>query len=134
MDTDLEYVRSVVEQEVTAVVNGDTDACLGILSDDALFMPPDEATKHGDELRQWLRDFLEQCAIEVLHYEDEEFILSGDLAFHRFTIDWTVTPKADGKAVSSQLKGMHVLQRQSDGSWKLAREIWNANPLTVEAP
>lgn len=131
MDTDLKHVRSVVEQEVTAVVDGDIDACLAILTDDALFMPPNEATKYGDELRQWLRDFLEQFAIEVLNYEDEEFVLAGDLAFHRYTINWTVAPKAGGDTVSSQLKGIHILRRQSDGSWKLAREIWNANPPTV---
>jgi len=131
MDTDFEYVRGVVEQEVKAVVDGDIDACLAILTDDALFMPSNEATKYGDELRQWLRDFLEQFAIEVLNYEDEEFVLAGDWAFHRYTIDWKVAPKAGGDTVLSQLKGIHILRRQSDGSWKLAREIWNANPPTV---
>jgi ketosteroid isomerase-like protein len=45
-----------------------------------------------------------------------------------------VTPKAAGaKPTTETIKGLHVLRRQTDGSWKIIQDIWN-NDAPPPAP
>ena len=44
--------------------------------------------------------------------------------------DATFTPKDGSDPVVEQLKGIHIYQRQADGTWKIARDIWNTDAPT----
>ena len=46
-------------------------------------------------------------------------------AFHLSEYIAMVTPKEGGETVEEKGKVLEILQRQPDGSWKIAREIWN---------
>ncbi len=39
----------------------------------------------------------------------------------------TLTP-AGGETVSETMKGIHIYQRQGDGSWKMVEDVWNFDP------
>ena len=54
-------------------------------------------------------------------------VVSGDLAVHRFTGELTLTPKAGGDAVTEAIKGLHVLRKQADGTWKITQDVWNTD-------
>jgi ketosteroid isomerase-like protein len=58
---------------------------------------------------------------------NEEVQVSGDLAFARGTYAATVTPKAGGEETFIDGKYMTILKRQTDGSWKIHRDIFNSN-------
>ena len=118
----------MLRRELTAVSDGEAEAFFAILTDNAVLLPPNDLPKQGEELHQWMRDFLRNFNVEILSYTEEEIAISGDLAYHRYTLGWTVTPKAGGESVSTYLKGIHILRRESDEDWKIAREIWNADP------
>ncbi len=60
-------------------------------------------------------------------YETDEIEVAGDLTYERYTGRWTVTPKDGSDAVEQAFKGIHILRRQTDGSWKIARDIWNSD-------
>jgi ketosteroid isomerase-like protein len=125
---DLNSIRNVIKMELATVEEGDADGFFSILTEDAIFLPPDDTVKQGDQLRRWMREFLEAYTIKTISYREEELVISADFAFERYSLLWSVTPRAGGESNLANLKGIHVLQRDSDGQWKIAHEIWNANP------
>lgn len=130
LDCDRRQVFAVTEAETIAVEAGNADSYFSILSDDAVFMPPNVASKTGVDLRQWLRDFLERVTIEHVEFAHGETIIREDLACHAYTCRWTATSKCGGTPTSMAFKGMHVLRRQPGGSWKISRNIWNTDPVS----
>jgi ketosteroid isomerase-like protein len=127
-EVDRQRVLDVTEAEMAAVSKADVAGYFSLLAADAVFMPPNTLPKEGDELRHWLRDFLERFRAEWLEYVHDEIVVLGDLAYHRYTYRWRVTPRSGGEPVLGQGKGLQILRRQSDAPWRLTRSIWNANP------
>lgn len=121
-------VESAIEAEVTAIADDDIDGYLAVLAEDAVFLPPGLASMGGEELRAWLREFLEQWRVEWLGFRHDETEISGDLAFHRYSYSWRLEPKSGGRLQVAHGKGLHILRRGEDGSWKIAREAWNDRP------
>jgi len=74
-----------------------------------------------------IRDCIRVC---LIHNELE---VAGNLAYHTYVYTWRVTPRASGEAKVSSGKGLHILRCQADGSWRIAREIWNAMPDSVRS-
>jgi ketosteroid isomerase-like protein len=127
-EADCQKVIDVANLEMASVAAGDSDGYLALLTDDAVFMPPNTTAKAGHELRNWLCDFLERVTVEWLTFTHCEAEVAGGLAFHCFTYSWRVTPKAGGEPTIGHGKGIHILRRQPNGDWKIARELWNASP------
>jgi len=126
--TDLRVVLATIDCEANAIAAGDRNAYFAVLTDDAVFMPPDAPQKQGAELRGWLDEFLRSVSVQWLSFTHDDTVVAGDLACHAFTCSWRVTPKAGGVSRVLQFKGLHVLRRDADGAWKIQREIWNTNP------
>ena len=129
-----EQVLAVLDQEVAAIGNDDIKAYHAILADDAVFMPPNLPPKAGDELRLWLDDFLQSVTVQWLKFTHVETVVVGGCAYHVFACSWRVTPRAGGEPKVLHFKGLHILRRQLDGAWKLAREIWNTSPAAAATP
>ena len=58
---------------------------------------------------------------------NEEVQVAGDWAFSRGTYTLSITPKAGGEEIFIDGKYMTILKRQTDGSWKIHRDIFNSN-------
>jgi ketosteroid isomerase-like protein len=58
---------------------------------------------------------------------NEEVRVAGDWAYSRGTYSATLTPKAGGEPREDSGKYLTILERQSDGSWKIARDCFNSN-------
>jgi ketosteroid isomerase-like protein len=125
---DLEPVVACALREKEAVAVGDAAGYLAVLSSDAVFMPPGSVSKSGGELRTWLAEFVRDWRIEWLNFASTEVAAVGDLAYHTYAYTWRATPRSGGDGRMSSGKGLHVLRRQRDGSWRIAREIWNSVP------
>ncbi len=121
-------VVAAIEQERAAVVAGDLEAYLATLTGDAVFLPPNSDARSGAELRTWLGSFLRDYEVKWLSFASTEVTVAGDLAYHTFVFTWRVTPRAEGESRVQSGKGLHILRRQPDGAWKIAREIWNSVP------
>jgi len=129
--SELQRVLAVSNEEVDAIRDGDINRYLAILADDAVFLPPNVSPKSGDELRHWLTDFLQRVRVEWTKFIHEETVAAGDLAYHRYSYSWRVTPRSGGETIVGQGKALQILRRGEDGRWKLSRSIWNANPADL---
>lgn len=128
LDVERQQVLQTTEEEVKAVESGEIERYLPLLTEDAVFMPQNQTTKTGAELRPWLRAFLERVSIRYTRFDHGETIVRDDLAVHSYSCEWIATPRPSGKALTTAFKGMQVLRRASDGSWKIAMHIWNTDP------
>ncbi len=128
LEAERERILAIVDQERSAVETGDSAAYLATLCDDAIFMPPNGLPKSGAELRSWLSGFVDAFQVEWLSFSTTEVVVEGSMAYHAYTYRWRVTPRAGGPETLSSGKGVHILRRQQDESWRIAREIWNASP------
>jgi len=63
----------------------------------------------------------------------QEAKVIGNWAFGRYDCSLSLTPKEGGPTTTYDAKGIDVLKRQADGSWKYYISCWNYNgPPTVE--
>ncbi len=127
VEADVQAIKQVLVQIRDTASAGDVEGFLALLCDDAELIPPDGPPVAGDQAHQWLRDFMEQFVIEPV-YSKEEVVVGGDWAFHRYSYQLTATPKTGGEPLAEQGHGIHIFQRQVDGSWKIFKDVWTAPP------
>lgn len=121
---DAERVR---EKEAAAVNSGDIEGFMAIFTDDAVIMPPNLAPICGkDNIRRFNRQFFEELTTQIT-IKSEEVVVCGEWAFDRGTFEVTFTPKSGGEPVQDSGKYIYILKQQPDGTWKMARDIWNSN-------
>lgn len=122
-EADMAAIEAVQDLEVVAFTSG--DVTLPHLADSAVIMPPGENIVVGIEAaRAWAAEFFDNFTFNVLDYTDSDIVVLGDTAIETYAGTATMTPK-DGEAISATYKGVHVYERQADGSWKMSKDIWN---------
>ena len=129
-EDELREVLAVASAEGKAIAEGNAEQYLSLLATDAVYLPPNTQAKAGCDLRSWLSQFVREASVEWLEYNDGPTVISGDLAVHDYAYLWRVTSRATGQSAVGRGKGLQVLSRQPDGSWKLFRNIWNADPAS----
>ncbi len=124
---DVEAINKLREQEMAAFSAADVITLLGLFTNDVIVMPPNEPALSGkDALRSWAENIYKQFTVQG-KYTSSDIVLAGDWAFERFTSTLTTKPVAGGEPVQEVIKGLHIYHRQSDGSWKIAQDIWNTD-------
>ena len=124
---DVEAVKQVTAMEAQSVNAGDVDGHVSTLTADAKALPPNGPMLTGtDAIRGWIEELHQQFTTNLV-YSESEVVVSGDLAVERFTGTLTFTPKGGGVPMVEDLKGVHVFQRQADGSWKITIDVWNSS-------
>lgn len=126
-EEDVAAIERVREAEVAALKAVDIEGSLAILTEDCRMLPPNEPMLTGvHAAHAWIETFHEQFTADI-EYTDAEIIVSGDWAIERYAGRMTATPKVGGDPMTEVIKGIHIYQRQADGSWKIAQDIWNSD-------
>lgn len=112
---DVDAVIAAMDATGDALRAGDNEAFLSMYSEEVFFMPPDSAPSLG-KAAMAAANSLEGPLAWAEDYE--EVMVHGDWA--HVVATWTIGGQGAGKAI-------YVLARQEDGSWKIAREFWNAD-------
>ena len=124
-------IKELHRKDVAATLASDPKLLGELWTDDAVRLQPGEPAEVGlTVIRENDRKQLaEHPAAKVLSYRPEikDVQIVGDWAFewNDFEASYRETP--DGKTVSLHGKALRVLKRQSDGSWRFARAMWNLN-------
>ena len=115
---------------------GDIGALLALRTDDVIQYPPDKPTARG---KQALKDFytwlFEGFNVSGNLIEgSEEITVTDGWAYYITEYILRISPKAGGDTVEERGKIIIICERQPDGSWLWAREMWNRNspPPVVE--
>ena len=120
-------LEAIAREYEAAFSAGDADALVALHADDAIRMPPNAPLVMGQEaIRAAYQTTFEQFAAKIT-LSLEEVEVAGDWAFVRGTSPVTATPKAGGEPLQDEGKYLSIRKRQSDGSWKIFRSIWNSN-------
>ena len=125
--TDKSGIDRLREAHVAAVNSGDANGWAACFADDAVQMPPNFAANAGiAAIRGWNGGFLSMFACKFSLAVDEVQV-AGGWAFERGRYEIDLTPKQGGGPMKDNGKYITVYQHQSDGSWKIARDVWNSD-------
>ena len=132
VDADAIY-KEMCDLYTLAVETGDIDLYVANYTDDGVQIPPDAPTCIGSEqIRAAIEPALTLFNAECPIYPQEAKVI-GNWAFGRCDWSLSLTPKEGGETTTYDGKGLDVLKRQADGSWKYYISCWNYNgPPIVE--
>lgn len=104
------------------------DAFVATVTDAFLVMPPNDPGARGIEaVRTWFVNTFGAFSITELEFPTTELHLDDDWAVKHYTYEWTLSPDAGGDPVRDRGDGIYVYERQGDGSWKVAYDIWTSS-------
>jgi uncharacterized protein (TIGR02246 family) len=110
----------------------DIHAILELVTDDVVFLPSSVPPIKGKEaVGEMYRAFFPRYR-EIKHEAAiEEVRVAGDWAFLWGTDELRLTPESGETEIHMKGKGLSILKRQSDGSWRFWRGI---NNMTQKPP
>ncbi len=117
---DRDALEAYIEECVSQCLDRDWDALVERLTDDVVFMPPDEPAVIG---KAAVADFLEAYPIITAFSSNIESADGrADLAAVRSSFDLTVeTEDGEARLVGKVL----ITHRKEGGRWRLATQCWN---------
>jgi len=120
---DVDAIRALLAQTVAAYNAADLEGSVAWYAEDVVSMPPTEATEGKADMRRSMEAFLGANDIRFTAQADE-IVVAGDVGVLLVSYDETSTPKAEGEAGEQHGKWLIVLRKQTDGSWKVWRDMW----------
>ncbi len=102
------------------------DEPAGTTADDMVAVSRESASVGMQAIREWYANLYELFTLEMTH-EPLEVDVFGDVIVHRGNAKGIMTPKARGEPIAFDNKYLFVIKKQSDGSLKVWRAIFNSN-------
>ena len=126
-------IRLTVNAEMQAANAADAAAWGALYTQDAIVLRPHSAAVQGrDAIEQWLATL---PAISNAKGEALEVMGYGDLGYLRGTYSMTLSIPGVPTPIEEKGKFLMICRKQSDGSWKITREIYNSDlPLPFPVP
>lgn len=123
-------IEAILDRYETALNASDTDAVMAVYAPDGVFMPQHAMPQVGtDAIRAAYDGVFAAIDLDIDFILDEIVVLSDDWAYARTRSEGTTLIKANGAKVPEGNQEIFLLQRQEDGSWKVARYIFSTtNP------
>ena len=132
--SDVEAIKKAGQEFGDAFRANDVDGMASFYAADAVIMPPNEPEVRGtDAIRTWIQALVDRFSIQEFNVTPLEVVAAGDWGLRRATVSWRLAPKGGGEALHLSTKFLQIWQRQSDGSWKVLRGIWNSNDPLPES-
>ena len=115
-----------------AMKANDAQALGWLVTEDAVLMPPNQPVVVGRAaVIDWFAGVVKQARTTGVVVPQREVIVAGDWAIERGSFTWTVAPTAGGAPIEDRGNFLAIYQRQTDGAWRVTRNIWNS---TLPAP
>ena len=129
MTTDFERIEELHQADMQASKERDYRALRSIMSDDAVVLPPGGRTIRGRDALDKSFASMAGAAVtsDILEYrfDWQEIEICGGFAFEWGYIIGKERNRVTGDITSETYQVMRILQRQSDGGWRVHRTIWN---------
>ncbi len=129
-----QLLRDLDAQWAKAAATKDVEQTIAFYSDDAIVFPPNatsaatkEAIRNG-----WKEMFGSPGFVITWQPTRVQVGKSGEMAWVSGTYELTMND-ASGKPINDRGKYIEVWEKQTDGNWKCAADMWNSN-LAASAP
>jgi uncharacterized protein (TIGR02246 family) len=110
-----------------AAKRSDAATMAGIFAEDGMaMMPGNKAAVGRPNVEKAMAAMFRVMSLPELTIKTTHLVVSGDYAIETGTYDQTAKP-TNGSPTRDVGKYVTVWQRQSDGSWKIARDIMNSD-------
>lgn len=125
-DAEATAIEALLERIEEVFAAGDIEGAMTAFTEDAVILQNDgpDITGHG-EIRAAYTGLMEQFKVGV-SFTTTGIDVSGDMAVEQGTYVLSLTPKSGGAATDATYRHIHVLKKQSDGSWKTWRMMTNS--------
>jgi uncharacterized protein (TIGR02246 family) len=110
-----------------AFARGDGKALAAMYTSDAIAFPPDSDMIDGNEAIGEFWKTTRDSGVQSAALTTVDVGRSGDVAYEVGKVSLTIEG-AGKERTTAMAKYVVVWKRQSDGSWKLHRDIWNSLP------
>jgi len=125
IEADVEAIESWTDEVMKAFNEGDLEAFMATIAEDAVYMPTGEPPLIGKEaIRNWYNEVFDKISYDVTISSDE-IEICGDWAIQRATWKGSWIQKDSGETTQFESKDIYIHRRQPDGSWKNSHAIWN---------
>jgi uncharacterized protein (TIGR02246 family) len=128
---DIEAINKLHQREMEASRKWDIDTLASLWTDDVVMLPAGEPALIGRDANRAsitrLRD--ESGTAEIRDYilSFNEVKVTGDWAFEWGTYSGTLAPERGGESLRATGKVIRVLKKDADGSWRIARAMYNSD-------
>ena len=129
-EADRTAIRQADEADMTMVNAKDWKGDLALYTEDAIELPPNQAAVQGKAAIQACKEAFPPFS----NFQEQSLEIEGqgDLAYDRGTYSMTVTPPG-AAPIEDRGKYLTILRKQADGSWKVARFMFNSDrPLPAK--
>jgi len=138
-DYNTEEVRAAIaaidKKFMEDVNRGDAAAGAATYTDDAILMPPNHSPLEGKQaIEKYLAELGSQLQGSNFQLSILEVDVQGDTTIVRGTYSSSFTVPGKDVPLEDRGKTLNVWKRQTDGSWKLHRDIWNSNMPIPSSP
>ena len=121
-------IDSVRNQYAATWKSGDAEQLANLYAPYALVLYPNQPALAGHEaIVGYFKSFFEEFEQDLFELTSEEIQVFGSWAFDRGAVRWRGIPRSGGDPVEDFGKYLVILQRQPDGSWKVARDMDNSD-------
>ena len=129
-----QLLRDLDARWAKAAATKDVEQTIAFYSDDAIVLPPNAASAvTKDAIRNgWKEMFASPGFVISWQPTRVDVVKSGQMAWVSGTYASTMND-ASGKSVNDRGKYLEVWEKQSDGNWKCAADMWNSN-LAASTP
>lgn len=130
---DNQAIRKLTEDWLAAVRTKDIARLKNMVTEDVIFLPRGLPRIRGKQaVEAMYNSFFPQFTSIEQTVSIEEVMVAGDWAFAWGTERLVLVPKTAGASpIQMEGKGMSIMRRQPDGSWRFARGINNTVPRTT---
>ena len=121
-------VNEIYEEYEASVLAGDADRWVAQWTGDPVAMWPDlPAVRGTSTIFEAISGDLDAFTYTEFEISTEEVQVAGDWAYARGTFMAAFEMKDGGEPIPYDGKFLTIFKRQSDGSWKIHRDIYNSN-------
>ena len=125
---DVALIYELWDEYAAAANAGDFVRWMSLWIEDGIQMPPDVPSRVGKaEIRKEMQPTFDLFNTSKMTIQTEEVRILGDRAYSHGTYTFDMTPKEGRETKSYSGKFLDILEKQVDGSWKIAIDCHNYN-------